>query len=174
MKCRTLLAALIGAGGLLAPSAYAQVYAGASYSMLELETSTNDVNMKAVTGRLGYQFMPFLAVEVEGSVGAENGEYQWPGGSQARTKVGVENQVGAFAVGRVPLPVGGTLFGRLGYHALTLDESTNDLKDGNGAAYGAGVEFGLLPGIEARLEYTEYQGMRDNVRSFGLGAQMKF
>ncbi len=151
MKFRTLLVALIGASGLLAPSAFAQVYAGASYSMLELETSTNDVNMKAVTARLGYQFMPFLAVEVEGSRGVDKGEYRWPGSFPTSSEVGVQSQVSAFAVGKVPLPIGGTLFGRVGYHALTLAEQTNDLKDGNGAAYGAGVEFGILPGIDAPL-----------------------
>ncbi|RYZ15253.1 MAG: porin family protein [Alphaproteobacteria bacterium] len=172
MKISTALGALIVAGGLLAPSAFAQTYVGVSYSNLQIDTAGERLNLGSLTGRLGYKFSPHFAIEGEGGFGVSDDDYQ--GGGPANFDVGVDTQLAVYAVGRLPLPHGITLFGRIGYHDTKLDEDVQEISDGSGLAYGGGLEFDVLPNITARVEYTEYDGLSRTANAIAIGAQMKF
>jgi len=170
MKTRSVLAALIVAGGVLAPSAFAQTYAGASYSYLQLDTSGEKVKLGALTGRLGYEFNPNVAIEGEGSVGVSDDEYA---DGSVPDEISLDYQIAAYVVGKLPLPYGATLFGRVGYHDTKLDEELQ-LSDGSGLAYGAGLEFDITDSIAARFDYTEYDGLSLSTNAIAIGARMKF
>jgi len=121
-----------------------------------------------------------MAVEGEFAVGIDEDEYFVNGsGSFPGTgvNVGLDYEVGAFAVGRLPIPLIGDVFGRVGYANISLDASGPDRNrvrgDGSGLAYGGGVEFGLLA-FRARVEYTRYETDDDNVDSFGISGIFQF
>lgn len=137
MKKLALAVALLGATAWAAP-AFAQpgFYAGAGYTRFDADSAELD----GVTGRLGYQFNNYFALEGEGTfgVGDDNG-------------VELDHAAGVYARGILPVGANVDLFGRVGYQKIEGDGVIDD--DGVGAGVGVewrpgGGRFGL------RGEYT--------------------
>jgi outer membrane immunogenic protein len=170
---KTVLAATLAlAAGALAPSALAQAYAGAGYTALQIDASGDDVELGAITARFGYEFNPFLAIETEASFGVSGDDYSAFGFPGSSIDVSLEHQMGIFAVGRVPLPIGGKLFGRVGHSVFKIEDDAGLVDDGTGLAYGGGVEFDLIPKVTTRFEYTQYSN--DQTQALSISGQIKF
>jgi hypothetical protein len=159
----------------LAPSAFGQVYAGAGYTALQVNNkggTGDDVTLGAITGRVGYDFNSYFAVEGEASVGVADDSYRLSGPPSTNVTVKLDSQVGAFAVGKIPIPKFGTLFGRAGFASTNLSPNGPGIDDGSGIAYGGGVEFGITDKFKGRLDYTKYGSTA--VQAFGVSGVFKF
>jgi hypothetical protein len=87
-----------------------------------------DLSLGAITGRAGYEFNSFVAVEGEFAVGVDDDSYMPlglpPSVPGFDVNVSLESEVGAFVVGRLPVPVIGDLFGRIGYANISLEAAS--------------------------------------------------
>lgn len=171
MKKTVLAAALLLAGSALAPTAFAQVYAGAGYTALQADTAGDNVDFGAITARFGYAFNQHFAVETEASVGVSGDDYSLPGFPGTALDASLEHQMGIFAVGRMDLPIGGRLFGRIGHSVFKIEDNAGRVDDGTGLALGGGLEFDVTPNLGARFEYTQYG---DKTQALSLTGQIRF
>jgi outer membrane immunogenic protein len=168
-------AAALCAAITLAPAASAQLYGGVGYNVFQADTTNGDnVDLGTVMGRLGWQFNPLFSVEGEAAVGVQDQDYSVLG---TTVHVGVDNELGAFAVGHLPIPFVADLYGRIGYATISLNANAGSAQiaqnDGSGLAYGGGVEFNVLL-LRFRAEYTRYEVDHGNIDSLGVSALLHF
>jgi len=105
---------------------------------------TNRGSLGGVTGRLGYQFNPYVGAEGEVS-----------GGVSDDTFGKLRHAWGVYGVATAPLTSNIAVFGRLGYQQMDIQGrhgATNQNTDGLG--YGAGVQWRAGNGLGLRGEYT--------------------
>jgi outer membrane immunogenic protein len=149
---RNLIIAAITSATLLAGTSHAQdagkVYANLGYSFL----AQDDVDLGAITARLGYDFTPNFAIEGEAGVGVSEE-------SVLGVKIKVDSSLGAFLVGKVPVGENFELLGRMGYNHTWLSAkgfgASADADDGSfGVGIGAQYLFDGKNGI--RGDYTRY------------------
>lgn len=144
MKKIAIMAAVAAAALMAAPVASAQVYGNLGYTQYDFDDS--DVQVGGPTARVGYQFNPNFAIEGEGTFGTDD-----DGG------VELNNALGAYAVGRVPLGSSFDVHGRVGYQTIDLDTPLGGVDD-DGVGYGVGVGWQATPGIGIRADYTRFDG----------------
>jgi opacity protein-like surface antigen len=175
MTSRLLVAATIVAATASAVSAaqaqVSNVYGTIGYTSIE----EDDISVGAITGRLGYQFNSWLAVEGEASFNAKDDQVRVAG---INVGVELEKAYGVYGVGKLPLGDRFDIFGRVGYAYLEVSASAlgfSETGDDNGLAYGVGVNFWFTKINGARLEYTRYQ-FDDDAESdvFGIAYAHKF
>jgi outer membrane immunogenic protein len=173
MKRLILLATMALAAALaVAPAASAQLYIGGGYTVFQADVDDDDVNLGAVMGRVGYEFLPVLAVEGEAAIGVQDDDFDVLG---TNVDIGIDNEVGGFVVGKLPL-LGMDLFGRVGYANFSIDADAagaSAAPDGSGMAYGGGVNFNILF-LRARAEYTRYEVDDTDFDSLSVSALLKF
>jgi hypothetical protein len=172
VKKLVLLAAMaIGAAIAVAPSASAQIYLGGGVAVFRADGPGDDAKLGAFMARAGYDFTPHFALEAEGAIGLDDDHFTIAG---TRYSVGIDNEVGGFAVVKAPLgPV--DIFGRVGYANFSVKDDTpgSIAPDGSGLAYGAGVNFNVLS-LRLRAEYTRYEVDNGNMDSAALSALFRF
>jgi hypothetical protein len=157
----------------LAPAASAQLYGGVGYSVFTAETGAGDANLGTVMGRLGYKTNPFFGVEGEMAIGVQDESFMVLG---TPVEVGIDNEVGGFLVGFVPVPLLGDLFVRGGYASISVDASgggMNFTEDGSGLAYGGGLQFNVAF-LKLRAEYTRYEPDDGELDSWGVSGIIQF
>lgn len=139
-----------------------------------------DVDEEAfgVQARLGYQFHPILAAEVEGSIGIKDDESTV---GASTVNVGVNHSVGGFALARLPVSDSLGAFARIGYHASEIGVktetgavTTTDSESVDGLAYGGGVELSVSETDSIRADYTRYETEFGTADSISLGYQRRF
>jgi outer membrane immunogenic protein len=147
MKKFAMMAAVAAAAMLAVPNvAHAQWYANLGYSQYEF----NDSEVGGVTGRLGYNISPHFGIEGEGTFGVDDDD-----------GVELDNAIGGFAVGRLPL--GDSGFGvhaRAGYASVEVSTPLGGVED-DGVAWGAGASWQATPGLGIRADYTRFEGDED-------------
>ncbi len=159
MKKFAMMAAVAAAALMAAPTAaHADWYANGAYTRFE----AGDADVDAVTGRLGYRITPNFAVEGEGSVGLGDDD-----------GVELNNSLGAYAVGILPLGERFDLHGRVGYHTTEVDTPLGDL-DQDGLAYGAGATWNVTPSFGIRGDWTRLEGDDDDADAISLGGVVRF
>jgi hypothetical protein len=174
---RTLLAAAGGlwVAALLAPAASAQVYAGAGATIFTSDVNGEDVSLGAILGRAGFKTNTFFGFEGEFAIGIQDDNFDVLG---QEVSVGLDSEYGVFAVGWLPIPLVGDLFGRVGYADLSIEADAGGLgsvaEDGSGLAYGAGIALSQIPFTKLRLEYTRYEPDDGEIDSFGISALFQF
>ena len=167
MKKIAVLAALLATAA--ASPALAQetgVYANAGYTHFDAD----DVTLGGVTGRLGYRFHPNFAVEGEATIGVKDDEV-------GPATVELDNAIGVFGVGILPISQTVDVFGRVGYGQIEASGSVPGLSasaDDDGFAYGAGAQVMLTPKFGLRGEYTRLEGDDDGVDTISASAVVKF
>lgn len=153
-----MMAAVAVAAMLAAPNAaHAQWYAGAGYTQYEFDNA----EVGGVTGRVGYNFTPHFGVEGEGTFGVDDDD-----------GVELDNAVGAYAVGRIPLGNTFGVHGRVGYQTIDVDTPLGGVED-DGVSYGGGVSWQATPGLGIRADYTRFEGDND-ADSISLGGVVNF
>ncbi len=140
-------AAAAATAALIAAPASAQdvtsnnIYGNLGYTQF----NTDRGDLGAVTGRLGYQFTPYLSAEGEYSTGVNDSN-----------EGKLSNAWGLY--GRVGVPVSPNfdVFGRAGYQETNIDGRNGfSDRDGQGLGYGAGVQWHpAATGFGIRGEYT--------------------
>lgn len=174
MKRVLSVAAGLAAAAIIAPAASAQVYGGVGYSTFTADAGGEDATVGGVMGRLGFKSNPFFGVEGEVAIGIQEDNFDVLG---TQVDVSLENSYGVYAVGWLPIPLVGDVFGRVGYADLSIEASAlgSSISDsGSGLAYGAGIQLSSIPFTKLRLEYTRYEPDDAEVDSFGISALLQF
>jgi hypothetical protein len=172
---RALLGLALGSAAAagLAPAASAQLYGGVGYTVFEADTGSGDVNLGTVMGRLGYKTNPFFGFEGEMALGVQDESFDFLG---TPVEVGVDNELGGFVVGFLPVPLVGDAFVRGGYANISVDASGggfNFTEDGSGLAYGGGFQFNFTF-LKLRAEYTRYEPDDGELDSWGVSGILQF
>lgn len=148
-----IAAALVGAPALAQPLSMptdTHVYGTLGYS----QGSYEDVDLGAVTGRLGLRFGRFFGVEGEASVGVAGDDVNVSG---TKVDVDLNHDLGAYAVGFVPVHPNFDIFGRVGYATTDLDASAAGISaSGSNESwnYGVGAQYFFDGANGVRGEYT--------------------
>jgi len=116
------------------------LYASGGYSNFSFDAPGGDVNLGGLQGRLGYSFTPNIAIEGEGTIGIAD-----DGGAE------LNNELGAFVVGKIPVSSQFDIFGRVGVSRTEVNEVDDD-----GLAYGAGAQFNLTAQDGIRGDWTRH------------------
>lgn len=164
--------AAIAAMALAAAGAQAQLYGELGYSALDVKGSGISVNLGALTGTVGYDLHPNLAVEGMLAFGVNDDKVNG-------AKVELEHSYGLFAKPRIMLSPNFELFGRLGYVESKLKASApgyRSLADTDGDwAYGLGGNYYFDRNSYLSANYLRFYD-KDNVKGdgFTIGVGMRF
>jgi outer membrane immunogenic protein len=159
MKKFSILAAVAAVALMAAPTvANAEWYAGAAYTQFDFDGGEVD----AATGRLGYKFHPNFALEGEGSFGVSDDD-----------DIELNHNVGAYAVGILPLGESIELHGRVGYQQTEVDTPLGDA-DADGLGYGAGATWNVTPAFGIRGDWTRIEGDDEEADAISLGGVLRF
>ncbi len=159
MKLKLALAA---ASMLVAPafmSAQAQtsgVYVSGGYTQFN---GDGGADLGAITGRVGVNITPYVAIEGEGSFGVKGD-----------SGTDLDNELGAFVVAKLPLSPSFDVFARVG--ASRIETSPGGSEDG--VAYGAGGTFNLTPIDGIRADWTRHDYDVGNADAYSLSYVRKF
>lgn len=160
MKLKLVLAA--AASMLAAPafmSAQAQtsgVYVSGGYTQFD---GDGGADLGAVTGRVGVNITPYVAIEGEGSFGVKGD-----------SGTDLDSELGAFVVAKLPLSPSFEVFARVG--ASRIETSPGGSEDG--VAYGAGGTFNLTPIDGIRADWTRHDYDAGNADAYSLSYVRKF
>ena len=178
---KTFLPALmITAAMAVTPTALAEGwYADAGYTHLtadlEVGTSSADIDLGAISGRVGYDINPNFGVEGELAIGV-NDEEATEGGVTA--SLGLNYLVGAYGKAQLPVAENVNLFARAGIVNAELEVEVTGLGSVSDSETGAGYGFGGTVDINERFyvrgDYTRYDIEDLEADAFTISAGMKF
>ena len=181
---KVMLSAAVAAAALFAASAasaqMAPLYGTVGYTHYGAEVEGEELNLGAITGRLGTRLHPNFAVEGEASLGVRD-EEESGGGFTA--SLGLNYQALAYAVGIIPIAPNAELFGRVGYGVTDIEveftgpgisESASESEGTIGLGVGGQYFFDGRNGV--RAEYTRYDFQDDggDIDSVSISYVMKF
>ena len=138
------------------------LYGALGYSNVQTAQGP-DVNLSAITGRLGARFGRYLGVEGEVS-GGLGGDMSAFGADRVRTHL--ESQYAGYGVAYLPITAQFELLGRIGYGAqqarvrdlTALVSSENHYASVN---YGGGAQYFFDPKDAVRFDYSRIDAQRD-------------
>ena len=160
--------AVAGAALSLAGATAAQtvpLYGTIGYTHYGAEIEGEELNIGAVTGRIGGRLTPNIAVEGEGSFGVRDHEESASG---LTASLSLNHQAIGYVVGFLPVSPTAELFARIGYGVTDLELEltgpgfSDSASESEGTvAYGAGGQF-FFDGLNGvRAEYTRYDFQDD-------------
>jgi hypothetical protein len=138
-----LLAAVasLAAPAVMTASAQATgLYASGGYANYNFDAPGGDVNLGGIQGRLGYGFHPNFAVEGEATVGVKD-----DGGNE------LNNELGVYAVGKLPVTSNLELLARVGASRTEINDN-----DDSGLAYGVGAQWNFTSQDGIRGDWTRH------------------
>lgn len=157
MKKLLISAAVVALGAFAIPAAAsADPYVGLGYT--HYDTESGDIG--GVTGRVGYRFNPYFAVEGEGTFEVDDDDIE------------LDRAYGAYAMGILPVSDRFDVHGRLGYNTSEFSTPLGDV-DADGVAYGVGATFNVSERFGIRADYTRLEGDLET-DTFGLGGVVNF
>ena len=178
---KTFLPALmVTAAVAVSPTALAQGwYADAGYTHITTDvdagTSSADIDLGAISGRVGYDINPNFGFEGELAVGV-NDEEATEGDITA--SLGLNYLVGAYGKAQLPVAENVNLFARAGVVNAELEAevtglgSTSDSK--TGAGFGVGGTVDINERFYVRGDYTRYDIEDFEADAFTVSLGVKF
>ena len=156
-----LLIAIAAAAAALAGVAHAEsapsdpwrVYASGGYTYAHASISGTDINVGALTGRLGARYGANLGVEAEGSFGVADD-------SIGGVNIKLNNQYAVYAVGYLPVSPEWDLLARIGYGRAKVSVSGGGVSgssEGNTWNVGVGAQYNFGGHSAVRGEYTRLE-----------------
>jgi hypothetical protein len=141
----------------------------------------DDANF-GILGRLGYAFNSFFAAEAEGSLNVKNQEGTLTDGTTTLSaSSGVDYNIAAFALARLPVTNALSVHARGGYDFRKFDAeitdgttAISDSVDLDGFAYGVGAQYSVNPRDAIRVDYTRYENDLRNFDSVSATFVRKF
>jgi opacity protein-like surface antigen len=195
-------AVLLSASGAAAQTAAERpgFYLGGGYTYFQFEGDNGvDTEVNGATGRAGWQFNQWFAVEGDVSFGFEDGDFTFDADEEdfnlddnsdgdvadiinAPGEFGMNYMIGAFAKGSYPFSDMFAVYGRLGYAFFDVDSTVttpggNEISLGDsesGVSYGAGVEVSFTERQSVRGEYTFTDFDLAESDALGIAYQFKF
>lgn len=159
--------ALILASSLLGGAAMAQTNMYGNVGVTQRHTDNTDT--LSLTGRLGTNLATNFGLEAEGGIGIDGDRI---GGVKLRDTA----NLGAYAVGRLPVSENFSLLGRAGYHHTWAEAKLGNVRtetDDGSFAIGASAEYMFDDKNGIRADYTRHTE-NDGVDTFGLAFVRKF
>lgn len=159
MKLKLALAAatmLFAPAFMTATAQEANVYINAGYTQFE---GDGGGDLGGITGRIGVGFGPNLAIEGEASFGVNDD-----------SGLELDNEIGIFAVGKLPVASSFDLFARVGVARI----ETSPGGDEDGLAYGAGGEFHLTDRDGIRGDWTRHDYDAGDVDAWNISYVRRF
>lgn len=157
-----------------ASAASAETYGSIGYSKIDL----SDVDLGAVTARVGANINSWFGVEGEVSVGVQDESVTIPVGQPGAGTYAIElkHSVAVFAVARAPVAEGFSVFGRVGYATSKFEATipgTNVSGSAEGVAYGVGAQYDFgVNGV--RADFTRYDVEFDDADAYTISYVRKF
>ena len=135
-----------------------EFYAELGYARYGIDVSEQDFDPGAIQLRGGYEFSPYLGVELEAAVGTNDGSVS---SDDARLTVAVDQAIAGHFVARWPISERAELIGRAGYQKLdvsvtgeqTGQPTVRQSGDGEGFVFGGGLEY-QFGAFGVRADYT--------------------
>jgi outer membrane immunogenic protein len=150
----TAVAVIAAPVAMTAAAQQANVYINGGYSHFDADA----VELGGITGRVGVGFGPHFAVEGEATFGVDD-----DGG------VELDNEIGVFAVGKLPVSANAELFARAGASRVETSPGGED----DGFAYGVGGQYFLTQNDGIRLDWTRHD-LDSEVDAYSLSYVRKF
>ncbi|WGM38551.1 porin family protein [Caulobacter sp. NIBR1757] len=174
MKSLMIAAASVAALAIAAP-AMAQDMTPTGYGSIGGATiNAEGADLGAVQGRVGARFGQYFGVEGELAGGVSDDSTNIGG---VRANVDLNYEVGAFAVGYLPVSPKVDLFARVGYAKSDFDISVPGASasgDVDGVAYGIGGQYFFNDKDGIRLDVTRHDTDNGDADSVGLSYVRKF
>ncbi|PCJ44687.1 MAG: hypothetical protein COA99_06590 [Moraxellaceae bacterium] len=130
-------------------------YAGVAYSMLDSELSdyeqAHDSEPTAFNVIGGISISSNFSVEFVLGKGLSDDDV-----GPFDTRFELDQLIGAYGVGIVPVSDRFNFFGKLGIASIEFKDRNSDKSDGNGISYGIGAEVRFTEQFGASLEYVVY------------------
>ncbi len=157
----------------VSPAALAEGwYADGGYTHVTTDVDTGagsaDIDLGAISGRVGYDINPNFAVEGELAVGV-NDESATQGAVTA--SLGLNYLVGAYGKAQIPVAENINLFARVGYGSAEVEVSVPTVSfadDADGFAWGVGGEMFFDGRNGFRIEYTQFDFDNTDADVFGV------
>ncbi len=111
-----------------------------------------DVDLGAITGRLGARVTPYIGAEVEAGFGVKDDDF-------GAVDVELDNHAAVYAVGFLPVQPNFDLFARVGYgtqEASVSGAGANVSADGESWNYGVGAQYFFDGANGIRGEWTRH------------------
>ena len=150
------LCALSGAA--LAQTAPTGVYGGLGYA----DVHSDNVDLGAIQGRLGYRIMPYAGIEGEAAFGVKKDDVT-VAGVTGRAKL--EHEAAIYGVGFLPLSDKADLLARVGYGNTKVKVSalgSSASADGDSWNFGVGGQYHFDGKNGVRADYTRQEFRGDN------------
>jgi outer membrane immunogenic protein len=159
MKLKLALAAasmLIAPAFMTAQAQNADIYVSGGYTQFN---GDGGADLGAITGRVGVGFGPNFAIEGEASIGVKEDS-----GTE------LDNEIGVFAVGKLPINPSFDLFARVGVARI----ETSPGGDEDGLAYGAGAQWNLTDKDGIRGDWTRHDYDAGDVDAYSISYVRSF
>ena len=161
-----ILTAVSAAAALCALSGVAQAQTAAPtgvYGTLGYADAHSDnVDLGAIQGRLGYRIMPYAGIEGEAAFGVKKDDVT-VGGVTGRAKL--EHEVAIYGVGFLPLSDKADLLARVGYGNTKVKVSalgSSASADGDSWNFGVGGQYHFDGKNGVRVDYTRQEFTKDD------------
>jgi hypothetical protein len=162
--------ALVLASSLLGGAVMAEPASNGVYGNVGItQRHTNTTDTLSLTGRLGTNLTTNFGLEAEGGIGID-------GDRVLGVKIRDTSNLGAYAVGRLPVSDNLSLLGRVGYHHTWAEAKALGVtatSDDGSAAVGIGAEFMFSDSNGIRADYTRFTEDK-GVDNFGVSYVHKF
>ncbi len=166
---RTLVIATIASLGLVGAASAQEMTAKPYINAGVTQHHTSNTDTASITGRFGADFNKNFALEAEGGFGVTND-------TVLGAKLKQRGDLGAYAVGKLPIDEKFSVLGRLGYHETWAQakSGTTTVKDNNGSfAAGVGAQYMFDEKNGIRGDYTRFTE-NDGVNNFAVAYVHKF
>lgn len=153
MKLKLALAAatlLVAPALMTANAQQSSVYVSGGYTHFD---GDGGAELGGITGRVGVGITPNFAIEGEASFGVSDDS-----GTE------LDNELGIFAVGKLPISPSFDVFGRVGLARIETSPGGSE----DGLAYGVGGTLNLSPVDGIRLDYTRHDYDAGDVDAISL------
>jgi hypothetical protein len=153
MKLKLALAAatiLVAPAFMTANAQQSSVYVSGGYTHFD---GDGGAELGGITGRVGVGLTPNFAIEGEASFGVSDDS-----GTE------LDNELGIFAVGKLPISPSFDVFGRVGLARIETSPGGSE----DGLAYGVGGTLNLSPVDGIRLDYTRHDYDAGDVDAISL------
>jgi len=153
MKLKLALAAatiLVAPALMTANAQQSSVYVSGGYTHFD---GDGGAELGGITGRVGVGITPNFAIEGEASFGVSDDS-----GTE------LDNELGIFAVGKLPISPSFDVFGRVGLARIETSPGGSE----DGVAYGVGGTLNLSPVDGIRLDYTRHDYDAGDVDAISL------
>ena len=161
-----LVAGAASAAEASAPANDWTVYASGGYTYSHASVNSTDLDVGAITGRIGARYQRYLGIEAEGSFGVADDKIN------NGLTVKLDNQYAAYAVGFLPVSPNVDLLARIGYGHAELKASGSSgggKAEGDTWNVGVGAQYHFDAHSAVRLEYTRLSSTESNGADFDTG-----